>query len=174
MRGREPCAHATPSCRARTRRSVACYWHVLLLAVACIADAGVTATRVTHDSAHTTSHLHGSTTPPPPPPRRLQCPQEAMKPQATKPPRKNRGTQGETTQMPPMPPTLTTQSSPRRGTPRLQGASKPADKQSHASLCDLAVVRSGARVPMNEATASALALCDTGMLKPACGRQAFG
>ena len=67
MRGREPCAHATPLCRARTRRSVACYWHVLLLAVACIADAGVTATRVTHDSAHTTSHLHGSTTPPPSP-----------------------------------------------------------------------------------------------------------
>ena len=38
MRGREPCAHATPSCRSRTRRSVACYLHVLLLAVACIAD----------------------------------------------------------------------------------------------------------------------------------------
>jgi hypothetical protein len=69
MRGREPCAHATPSCRAKTRRSVSCYWHVLLLAVACIADAGVTAARVSHngDAAHSTpQQLHESTTPPPP------------------------------------------------------------------------------------------------------------
>ncbi len=60
MRGWEPCAHATPSCRARTRRSVArtCCWHVLLLAVA------GAATRVTHDGD--VAHLHGSTTPPPP------------------------------------------------------------------------------------------------------------